>query len=289
MLLTDERRSEQGSTLFPATSSPRNPFPPLDDDTLDALRASIGRFGVIQPVVLDLEGHIRDGHHRHDIAVELGQNFPVTVIAPSPSDDDQQRRAIAAKARAVIDQFDGADHPRSSVYPVELDADLEEVARSLNADRRHLTVEQRRAFVAEQRAKGRSLRAIASATGVSKDTVSRDEQVSQVRHLTPELPVDREPDAPPVIAIIDDDSPGQAGTIGLDGKWYPTRKRKAGESQKPKVLSRKQLQVMAVRISDPEGRRQRCTEYCEAFIEVAGWGEFEQLVAELAETYAKRP
>lgn len=113
-------------------------FPALDPATEDALRASIRRFGVLVPVVHDQTGRTLDGHHRERIAAELGA--PVEVIVVTVADDDEAR----------------------------------EVAVTLNADRRQLTTEQRRAVVADLRAEGHSLRAIAGAVGVDKETIRKD-------------------------------------------------------------------------------------------------------------------
>lgn len=54
------------------------------------------------------------------------------------------------------------------------DDERREIARTLNADRRQLTEEQRRPVVAELRNQGHSVRAIAGALGVGKSTVHDD-------------------------------------------------------------------------------------------------------------------
>lgn len=114
-------------------------FDALDAATEAALRASIEKFGVLSPVTRDQHGNILDGHHRVRIAEELGIGI---------ADD-------------VVIHVKDADEAR-------------EIARTLNADRRHLTPEQRRENVAELRREGFSERAIAGALGVSQATVHRD-------------------------------------------------------------------------------------------------------------------
>lgn len=104
----------------------------------DALRASMSRFGVIVPVVRDQDGRIVDGHHRVRLAEELGIAYPERHV--TVADDDEAR----------------------------------EIARTLNADRRHLTDEQRREIAADLRREGHSERAIAGALGTSQATVHRD-------------------------------------------------------------------------------------------------------------------
>jgi transposase-like protein len=124
------------------TSSPQRSaiqlFPDLEPDVEAALRASIARFGVIIPIVKDQDGRILDGNHRARIAADLGL-FPDEIIVK------------------VADE-----------------AEAREYARTLNADRRHLTPDQRRAVVGTLREQGHSLRAIAGAVGVSEPTVRRD-------------------------------------------------------------------------------------------------------------------
>lgn len=125
------------------------PFHDLDDETNDALRQSIARFGVVSPVVVDGNGSIIDGHQRARIAGELGLTYPILKRAVKNEDD-----AIA-------------------------------LAYSLNADRRQLTVEQRRDIVADLRSKGYSLRAIAGVTKTSLGTAHNDVKQSgvQVEHV----------------------------------------------------------------------------------------------------------
>lgn len=132
--------------------------PPIED----ALRASIERFGVLVPVVKDQHGRTVDGHHRSRIADNLGVTYRVDLVQ-------------------VAD-----------------DAEARELARTLNADRRQLTEEQRRQVVAvlaaETVAAGKGGReevarhspeAIAGALGVGKTTVLRDmEQLVREDKLT---------------------------------------------------------------------------------------------------------
>jgi len=120
------------------TDTPYQLFPALDRATEDALRESINRWGVIVPIVVDQNGQVIDGHHRQRIAGELGADYSVQQIEVG-SDDDA--RAIAA---------------------------------TLNTDRRHMDIDQRRAIVAHLREQGHSLRAIAGAVGVDPKTVSKD-------------------------------------------------------------------------------------------------------------------
>lgn len=125
------------------------PFTQLDDATEAALRASIQRFGVVVPIVVDGKGQILDGHHRSRIARELGITCPTVT-------------------RKVRDDEDATD-----------------LAYSLNADRRHLTPEVRAQIVANLRSQGHSLRSIAGAVGVSKSQVAKDvNQLSTGGQLT---------------------------------------------------------------------------------------------------------
>jgi ParB-like chromosome segregation protein Spo0J len=120
-------------------------FPMLDPATEAALRASIDRFGVLVPVHRDQHGRTLDGHHRARIADELGVPYQVNIVIVA---DDDEAAAIA---------------------------------RTLNTDRRHLTVEQRRdmvkALLEEVDASGvgvHSPNAVADALGVSEAQVRKD-------------------------------------------------------------------------------------------------------------------
>lgn len=119
-------------------TTPFQLFDALDPATEAALTESIRRFGVLVPVVRDQAGNIVDGHHRARIADSLGVPYRVDVL--TVADDDEAK----------------------------------EIARTLNADRRHLDLEQRRQLVADLRASGHSLRAIGGVVGVSHTEVRRD-------------------------------------------------------------------------------------------------------------------
>lgn len=139
-------------------------FPSLDPATEAALRASIERFGVLVPVSVDQHGQVLDGHHRRRIAGELGVDCPVIV------------RNVAS------------------------DDEANEIARTLNTDRRHLSPEDRRRMVEALRTDGHSLRAIAGALGVDHKTVHRDLQRTGEHAPVPER------------------------VVGLDGKSRPSRR-----------------------------------------------------------------
>lgn len=144
-------------------------FPALDPATEAALRSSIQSHGVIVPAVIDQNGRTIDGHHRRRIASDLGVECPVTVH--EVHDEDYARQ----------------------------------IAATLNTDRRHLSIEDRRRIVADLRAEGHSTRAIADATGVDHSTVVRD--------------------------INRGGAPAPPETVkGRDGKTYPTSRPKPGDT-----------------------------------------------------------
>ena len=262
-------------------------MPPLDPETLTGLRESIKRYGVLVPVVADLDGNVLDGHHRLAIADELDVIHPLVVIAPMPTTYgvpreeaikvDKQRTAIKKKAKEVIhNHFETGG--LGEVIEVADDADVAEIARSLNLDRRHLTTEQRLDLTAELRAKGTSIRAIAKATGVSKTQVGRDiEQVSPTGHVNPDGP----PDAPVVRNI---DTPRTV--TGTDGKTYKAK------VSKPKTRKLKytgpSLEELAERTRayqreiEPEVFRQTCVR----FVKMNGWEAFARITQELSDASA---
>ena len=141
-------------------------FDALDPATEAALSESIQRFGVLVPVVKDQHGNTLDGHHRARIADGLGVKY------------------------------------RTDVVKVEDEDEARDIARTLNADRRHLSADQRREVVKALREQGHSLRSIGGALGVNHQTVAND---------LAELSSDRQLDEPERV-------------IGKDGKSRPARK-----------------------------------------------------------------
>ena len=128
--------------------SDRQLYPALDDATEAALRASVERFGVLVPVVVDQHGELLDGHHRSRIAGELGVEFETVV-------------------RQVADEVEAR-----------------EIARTLNEDRRMLTRKQRLPVVRALKEEGHSNVAIGKALGVTEGTVRLDLKTDEVRRST---------------------------------------------------------------------------------------------------------
>ena len=112
-------------------------MPPLSPDEYRELHDDIAARGVIEPIHVDEDGVVIDGHHRKRIADELGIECP--VIAHDDLDDAGKRS----------------------------------LAFTLNLKRRHLNREQRRALIAEslKADPGLSNREHARRTGSSDNTV----------------------------------------------------------------------------------------------------------------------
>jgi ParB-like chromosome segregation protein Spo0J len=112
--------------------------PPLSEDELAALRASIESRGVVVPVVVDQHGRVLEGHHRKDIADDLEIDYPTVV-------------------RHVDNNEEAMD-----------------IAIELNAARRHLTQSQMRGLIydeIERKQRQESNRALGERLGVSHPTV----------------------------------------------------------------------------------------------------------------------
>lgn len=133
--------------LVSTTDRPYQLLPPLTVDQRDLLRQSILENGVLEPVVFDEDGEILDGHHRVEIAEELGIEYP----------------------RRVIDDL---DRPGKNMY-----------ALTVNVARRQLDQSVRGGLVAQMRIRGMSIRQIAKAVGVDPKTVRND--LAQVGNPSP--------------------------------------------------------------------------------------------------------
>jgi len=115
-------------------------MPPLSPQDQRRLRDSIELHGVLEPVILDDDGQVIDGHHRLLIAAELGRECPTRP---------------RVEAERVLDPLD--------------------LAVELNLNRRHLTIEQKREVIKDvlKRHPERSDREVARQTEVAHTTVAR--------------------------------------------------------------------------------------------------------------------
>lgn len=112
-------------------------LPPLSDEEYANLKQSISEQGVLVPVEFDEDGNILDGHHRIQIATELGIEYPSIVRSGFT---EQQKRSHA---------------------------------RTLNTVRRHLNREQKREIIRQEILENpsESNNSIAKRLGVSDTTV----------------------------------------------------------------------------------------------------------------------
>lgn len=129
-------------------------MPPLTAEEYAALRDDIAENGVLVPIVRDQHGNLLDGHHRAQVAEDLGITYRVDVI-----------------------QVRDEEHARS-------------LARKYNLARRHLNREQKRQLIADEITANpdRSDRAIGRDLGCDHKTVGsvRREQRGEVPHQRPE-------------------------------------------------------------------------------------------------------
>ncbi len=119
------------------TDSPYQLLPPLSEEEYEALKESIREKGVLVAVEVDEFGVVLDGHHRVQIATELGIEYPTNV-------------------RSGLDE-----------------AAKRSLARTLNTQRRHLSQAQKRMVIADELRENpsHSNNAIAKRLGVSDSTV----------------------------------------------------------------------------------------------------------------------
>lgn len=152
-------------------------MPPLSPDEYAGLTASIREHGIQVPIHVDEHGIVIDGHHRQKIAAELGINCPKTVVI-------------------------GKTHTEKRT-----------LALTLNADRRHLSREQRRALIAE--------------------SVKADPQLSDREHAR------RTGASPTTVGTVREEleSSGEVSKldtrVGADGVHQPTAKPSAPSAPSP--------------------------------------------------------
>lgn len=85
-----------------------NPLPPLSDEERGRLRASIMQDGVVVPVLHDARGTVIDGHHRKEIAEELGVDYPTQTLDVDEETADRLRLTLnwARRQMTTIDQHE---------------------------------------------------------------------------------------------------------------------------------------------------------------------------------------
>lgn len=156
-------------------------LPDLLPDDYAKLKMDIAERGVIVPVVIDELFAVIDGQHRLKIAAELGLTSVPLEIRTGLHDDEKRQ-----------------------------------LAWDLNAHRRHMTPEQRKAQEKELAKQGLSLRSIADEMGVSYETVRTDLSglTTPVKSLTP------------VTGEVTE-------VMGKDGKKYRVTKKRTTLVSKP--------------------------------------------------------
>jgi hypothetical protein len=190
-----------------------NLFPPLDADTEAALRVSIERYGVLVPIVVDIDGNVIDGNHRlriyresfYAIQGEYGEShtdipgrlpFIVAAKEPLPREPPELRITALSNWRRNNPRADPAvlgEHLAWLVVPVGGMAEMVgpvvvvpsfdrvDIARTLNLDRRQIDSETRRQMEADLRTDGHSYRAIAKVVGVGEGQVRKDIKAEELR------------------------------------------------------------------------------------------------------------
>lgn len=139
-------------------TTPYQLFANLTNDEYDRLKADIALHGVRDPIELDDEGNVLDGHHRRAIADDLGITYP-TVVREGWTEDQKRDHILA-----------------------------------IHFGRRNLTTEQRREFIRQLKADQPTLttREIAATVGVNHATVARD--LTAVADATAVQPPDDRPE-----------------------------------------------------------------------------------------------
>jgi ParB-like chromosome segregation protein Spo0J len=106
-------------------------------DEYEALRESIRKYGVIQPVIVDENGAVIDGYHRVKICEELGIEYPTKVLE-GLSEEEKENLSV-----------------------------------SLNIKRRHLTKDQKKELALALREQNWTQERIADVMEVDQRTIGR--------------------------------------------------------------------------------------------------------------------
>ena len=110
-------------------------LPGLKPAEIDALRESIRRDGVIVPVVVRTNGDMIDGHHRRQLADELGVDYPTKVVDIDDETADRWR-LILNLARRHLDEWERLDMLAALVKPIYEQAKADALKRKADGGRK---------------------------------------------------------------------------------------------------------------------------------------------------------
>jgi hypothetical protein len=207
------------------TDEPFQVFEPLSPAEEKRLRADIKANGVVVPVHVTADGWVIDGHHRVRIFSEIEPGSAIPAVMILDPADPFPLSAKSKEAQKRLRRFNIVEK-----FTVE-DFDPFQWAVNLNADRRQVTPEARKAAVIKGRKLGKSYRLLADELNVSVATVQRD-----AAGVSPETP--------------------DGKVIGKDGKAQASTKPKRSvkkESTTPKRKPLAQLKREAALIENVDG------------------------------------
>lgn len=110
-------------------------LPGLKPAEIEALRESIRRDGVIVPVVVRSNGDMIDGHHRRQIADELGIDYPTKVVDIDDETADRWR-LILNLARRHLEDWERLDMIAALVKPIYEKAKADALQRMTEGGRK---------------------------------------------------------------------------------------------------------------------------------------------------------
>src|SRR5262249_4251856 len=123
------------TSIQPYENNPR-----LNDAAVDAVAASIQKFGFRQPIVVDRDGIIVVGHTRYKAALKLGLTLVPVHVAHELTPAEAKAYRIADNQTATLSSWDTLKLPRelAALQDMQFDLDLtgfdaKELERLLNA------------------------------------------------------------------------------------------------------------------------------------------------------------
>lgn len=173
------------------SSNPYQVMRSLTTDEYRTLKASIEVHGILEPILVDTQGNIVDGHHRDKAAKQLGIEAPTRVLKGFTPDELLQKAHALNRARRQLSQAEQRDWIAEHLA-AEPKASNREIARRVGCDDKTV------AGVRRSLIESAELPQDAARTRKPKASPVLEEALSEIvdNENEPEPPVELEPELP---------------------------------------------------------------------------------------------